>query len=1281
MSTVSQARTSPAGKYETFVDAQLARARTRIRFLDLAAAGLGFLIVTLGYGLAMVVLDRLLELPSLVRQGAFIVYLVGGLAFLGVTLGRILFRRINPYYAAKQVEQVLQGAKNSVVNYLDLRDQELPAAIRGAVSHRAAKDLARADLDQAISARRAGWLGSVLAGLLFGLFILFFLGPPQFLSLLRRAFAPFQEIGIATRTQITLLQPEGGDHTIGVGRGVSFLAAVDGRVPDPNRSDALRLLFRHQPTDPYTERPLERADGKSEWSAVVPAAEVQNGFWYKIAGGDAETPEYRIQVRANPLVESIEVKYHYRPYLNRPDGTTREANLEAVRGTEVTLTARTNRAVQEGALDVAGASKPLAAERVPEDPKALRFRFVLDKDGSYQIRFTSEDGERNAEQAPYSIRAIPDTAPRVELTKPGQPVELPANGLLKLEGVARDDFGLTALKLRMRGDVVDHTQVYREGKSFRFENGNFPLKLDYKDAVDLSKVKLANGQPLQPGMELEYWLEATDNCDYPEKEAPNVGTSQGFKLKISAPEKDQQKQQQERQQAQQEQKKHNEKQDQKLEQEKKERDEQDKPKPDDKPESQPEDQNAKGQDGQGKQHKNDQPNKDPKGQDQNNQSGKEPNGQQGQNDQPNKDKSDTGKNDASAKTQPNQGQEGQNPKDKDTEEKANKIKDALDQQEKENKPNEKGSEQGNQQNGKSDTQPGQDAGKPDAGKQEGGKSDQGKPNPDGGKQDGGKPDQAKPDQPKPGPDGAKQEGAKPDSGKPDASKQEGGKPDQPKPGQDAGKQEGSKSEGGKPDQPKPGQDAGNKGAQPKPDQPKPGQDAGKPDQAKPDQGAQPKPGQDAGKQEGTKPDQPKPGPDGGKQEGSKPDGGKPGQDAGKPDASKQDGGKPDQAKNDQPKPGQDAGKQDGAKSEGGKPDAGKQDGGKPDGSKSGQDAGKPDQAKPGEGTQPKNDQPKPGSDAGKPDGPKSGQDAGKGEKSNSDKKPSAEELLKALKNGDAKVREDAAKKLEDVKDTVKDPELKRAIEDALKKNGQKPGQANDQAKTKPMPQEGNDGQKSGSEKAPGAQQQPGKENGMGDSKAGPEKSQQGDPKPGSQAGKGADDQGKGEKQSPKGNDGQGTEGKGSDQKPDKPGTSPDGPGGSRRNPATSAPEAPKGTAPDVRFGQKAGALQLEDFKKRVNKDVLQKANMTEAEYREFLKAYEEMLKRKQQTPAGPEEKLLDPKNRGGNLQSIGAKQVKTKGTDDKTEGRGIPLPPREVRDAYKEFTEKLSTLERSPDKK
>jgi hypothetical protein len=569
---------APASKYDAFVESRLARARSRIRSLDVAAALLGFVAITLGFALVMAVVDRSLELAPLFRQLAFAGYLLCSALYLTFALILPLSRRLNPYYAARQMEQVIPGAKNSVVNWLDLRERKLPAAIQGAVGQRAARDVAQADLERAISGRRAAFMGGLTTALLVGLFVaLFIYGARPFASLLGRTFAPFVERSIATRTQLNLLRPQGGDTTVSVGQSVVFAVRVDGRVPEPNQPDALKLLFRYQADDSYEERPLQH-DSDRDWSTVLPAFQVQNGLWYKITGGDAETPEYRVQVRSVPLVEGWNVAYHYRPYVGWRDDLSRDPNLKALRGTAVTLTAHTNRVVKvdSSRIDLEGKSRgkqPLRAEAVPDDPQALRFQFVLDEDSTYRLWFTSTDGEQNTDPMPYKIDVLLDRAPEVKLTKPGKDISLPANGTLELEGSASDDIGVTSIALRMsvvKGPALA-AKPYREGKSFKLEDGGYPKMLHYKDFVALDKVKDALGQPfaLQPGMVIEYWLDAADNCDYFE---PNVGHSTPrYKVTITPADPDKKKEEKQREQAEKDQKQHEAKQDQDLKKENQER--------------------------------------------------------------------------------------------------------------------------------------------------------------------------------------------------------------------------------------------------------------------------------------------------------------------------------------------------------------------------------------------------------------------------------------------------------------------------------------------------------------------------------------------------------------------------------------------------------------------------------------------------------------------------------------------------------------------------------------
>lgn len=577
MATVrEQGKPTASPPVDAVVQEQLNRARRRIRLLDLTAASLGFVALVLAYFLGVALLDRRIDLAIEIRQIALGAFVLAGAAYLIFAVLRPLLRPVNPYYAAVELERVVPQAKNSIVNWLDLHEQPLPPVIRAALAQRAARDLGRADIDQALRGRHAVIAGGFVAALLLGVGILYlWCGGEQFRSLVARAFFPFASEPMGKRTRLTLVRPISGDATIAANQSLSVAVRVEGRVPDPAKPDALKLLLRYGEDEPYEEQLLEPED-VGVWATTVPAFRTRQGFLYKVVGGDDETPEYRVTVRAAPGISSFEVTYRYRPYLGWKDRTSPDANLKELRGTEAVIVAHTNRPVKAGQLDLESATgkRRLDAEFVDGDPQALRFRHVLDTDGSYRIAFTTTDGETSATANPYSITVLPDQPPRVELTKPGEDVRRPANGTLKLEGAASDDIGLHSLTLHLQ--IVDGPKLarrpYRDGRSFRFTDGTSPKTLEYRDFVALDEVKDEMGKPypLRKGQVLECWLEALDCCDFPE---PNRAESRHFRVTIDEPDADAARQKNDRQKAAEEKKDHEKKDDAQRDAEEKQRQE------------------------------------------------------------------------------------------------------------------------------------------------------------------------------------------------------------------------------------------------------------------------------------------------------------------------------------------------------------------------------------------------------------------------------------------------------------------------------------------------------------------------------------------------------------------------------------------------------------------------------------------------------------------------------------------------------------------------------------
>jgi hypothetical protein len=558
-------KSNSPGQFESFVERRLALASRRLRGLDMAAWALGLSSAVLAYGLSMSLADRTWDLSTAIRLTGWCFVVICLLVCIGFAVRQQVFRSVNPRFLARQLEQTVPNAKNSVVNWLDLRAEKLAPVIRGSLGRQAAKDLSHTDAQRALSAKPVWWIGSVAGCLLLVQLAWLVAAPGQARSLLKRAFFPFDTATIAARTQLTLQQPQGGDVAVEANKPVRVRVQVDGLVPPIDSKDSLRLHFRHRQNEPYEERALLR-DVDGTWTTEVLADQVRNGFWYKITGGDARLPaegEYRVDVRAIPQVLRFEAAFKYRPYLRGKDlVVTYDKNvrpsIRELRGTELTLTVHTNRTLKQCTLEFKSSSgtTPMFGEPVASDPEAWRFRWVLDRSGEYRILFLSSDGEENVDRQPGRIEVVPDRAPVVVMTKPAKDLSLPANGTLVVAGQASDDFGVKSMQLRLKvlkGQTLPELKpkLYRPEKSFQLVNGHYPLRLDYSDYVGLETLQTADGQPipLLAGMELEYWIEARDNCDYPEVRG-NLGQSARYKLTIEPPQADKKKPEQDRQQAQ-----------------------------------------------------------------------------------------------------------------------------------------------------------------------------------------------------------------------------------------------------------------------------------------------------------------------------------------------------------------------------------------------------------------------------------------------------------------------------------------------------------------------------------------------------------------------------------------------------------------------------------------------------------------------------------------------------------------------------------------------------------
>jgi hypothetical protein len=145
------------------------------------------------------------------------------------------------------------------------------------------------------------------------------------------------------------------------------------------------------------------------------------------------------------------------------------------------------------------------------------YEIELATDTSYSILLENELGLRNENPVQYSLKAIGDAAPGVEILKPGQDIPFPTAKRVDIKAVSRDDFGVKALILYYR--VGDRTSLIPQN-----------LKPDFRPMpeYEVEFPWMLDTLALQPGVKVSYYIQAEDACS----PVPNVATTSTYHISM-----------------------------------------------------------------------------------------------------------------------------------------------------------------------------------------------------------------------------------------------------------------------------------------------------------------------------------------------------------------------------------------------------------------------------------------------------------------------------------------------------------------------------------------------------------------------------------------------------------------------------------------------------------------------------------------------------------------------------------------------------------------------------
>lgn len=506
--------TQTSGKYvnfDEFVEYQLEKARTSIRWTDLLTAAAGVAAMVLAYLLVFTILDH-----WVIPGGFGVVTRAIMLSLLVLCAGvwvawRIVLpymRRVNVLYAARELERAEPGLRYSLLNLVDLQrsGRPVPDDILRALQKRAAVRLSSMNVDESVDRRWLMRMSYLLLALVVACCLYSVFSPKQ-ISFLR----PLSTAQAAVATQTTIVDVRPGTTEVLAHSVLPVEVDLAGEIPET-------VLLRYTTADrKFVDETIELhplEDGLMQFEGMLSG---ENGrgllqdFSYFIVAGDARSDEFRVHVIQSPTAAVERVQLTFPDYMELGQREQTHGEIDTWAGASVALQAVSDQPVKSAKVlfyDDSNHDRHVNELRMDVTAgRQLSAEWTLEyQDGRYPSHYAIEcrtdQGEATREPVLYSIVMHPDQAPEVFLDPAGD-LRLPINATLPLAFRAEDpDFKLRRVTL-----------VGRAGERRVLEKHFFDaLSDEWQQTFPLTQYDVKLGElGMGAGDVLTLWVEARDN--------------------------------------------------------------------------------------------------------------------------------------------------------------------------------------------------------------------------------------------------------------------------------------------------------------------------------------------------------------------------------------------------------------------------------------------------------------------------------------------------------------------------------------------------------------------------------------------------------------------------------------------------------------------------------------------------------------------------------------------------------------------------------------------------
>lgn len=401
------------------------------------------------------VIDQILPLPRFLRMGLVLVWLGIGVFAAFRYLIRPVFQKLTDARVAAYIENHYPGFENRILSTVQLKPEMennrfgyalgfIEKLIEG--THQSMDQIEHRKVfsQELMKLKRYGGFALVAFALLFMTLFIFPSAAKDFAQAFDELPKTPQDIFVV---QIDEIQP--GNARIESGSDVTTTAKVTGHFGTP-----VHLYYRvggggemMAATSPW--RSVLMARDETEIAYRFTLKNVTQSMEYYITAKEAQSEHFQITVVRAPILSRFQLKVNYPKYTQLSPEVLEEnlGDVTTLIGTTVHFDGEGNKPIASARL-IFEESAPVKLT-VSEETRLLG-SFIVQRSEKYHIELIDTDNVSNTQPIVYTIYAIEDAEPQIEIVAPGKDVVLDDSMIVSLQLDAKDDYGVQKIQLVYR---------------------------------------------------------------------------------------------------------------------------------------------------------------------------------------------------------------------------------------------------------------------------------------------------------------------------------------------------------------------------------------------------------------------------------------------------------------------------------------------------------------------------------------------------------------------------------------------------------------------------------------------------------------------------------------------------------------------------------------------------------------------------------------------------------------------------------------------------------------